>query len=106
MPTLENRATRATVRANATVRLCCAREALWRVQRRHAGARGTPAEAWTFQRLGEAAAEVGTREQWLHWVEHGTTIRPVADGEWGFVPDAEDLRPERSPARRRLRAVI
>jgi hypothetical protein len=107
MPTLEHPATRATVHANATVRLCSAREELWRAQRSHAGARGTPAEAWTLRRLGEAAAELGAREQWRHWVEHGTTIRPVADGEWGFAPEPESLGPTWSADRgtRRLRSV-
>jgi len=44
-------------------------------------------------------AELAAREQWLHWVEHGTTIRPEADGEWGNAAAA----PGR-PARR-LRSV-
>jgi hypothetical protein len=74
---------RGMAQANATVRLCSAREELWRAEDRHAGARGTPAEASMLQRVGEATAELATREQWLHWIEHGTTIRPAADGEWG-----------------------
>jgi hypothetical protein len=70
-------------RANATVRLCSAREALWRARRDQADARRSPAEAATCDRVGAATAELAAREQWLHWIEHGTTIRPEADGEWG-----------------------
>ncbi|MEA2248717.1 MAG: hypothetical protein QOH46_3246 [Solirubrobacteraceae bacterium] len=101
---VENAATRATAHANAIVRLCSAREELWRAERRYAGARGTPAETWMLQRLGEASAEVGTREQWLHWLAHGTTVRPVADGEWGLGPEAEDLAPKRSAGQRPSRS--
>jgi hypothetical protein len=87
---------RATAHANATVRLCAAREALWRAQSRYARARGTPGEAAAQRSVGEANAELGTREQWLHWVERGTTIRPVEDGEWGVVPAMEDSPEERT----------
>ena len=84
MSRLWNPTRRGAVRANAVVRLCSAREELWRAEHRHANARGTPAEWWT---VGEAAAEVASREQWLHWIDHGTSIRPNADGEWGRPPD-------------------
>jgi hypothetical protein len=90
MSVFESAMVRTTARANATVRLCAAREELWRAEGRHAGARGTPVEASALQRVGEATAELATREQWSHWIEHGTTIRPAADGEWGWAPEAED----------------
>ena len=71
-----------SVRANALVRLCVAREELWRAEKRHASARGTLAEWPTLCRVGEAAAQVAMREQWLHWIDHGTSLRPEADGDW------------------------
>ena len=37
-----------------------------------------------LRRVAEASAELAAREEWLHWIEHGTTMRPEADGEWGF----------------------
>ena len=83
MSVLQTPTMRAAARANATVRLCAAREALWRAERRRADARRTPAEAATCDRVGAATAELVAREQWLHWIDHGTTIRPAADGEWG-----------------------
>ena len=91
----------ATVRAhaNAIVRLCAAREELWRAERRHDGARGTPDEAPALRCLGEASAELAARNEWLHWIERGTTIRPAADGEWGFAPDAAASVNERSTER-------
>lgn len=67
------------LRADAVVRLCAAREALWRAQRRRQAAGDHSAE----RSVAEAAAELQSREQWLHWVDHGTSIRPEADGEWG-----------------------
>lgn len=94
----------ATARANATVRLCSAREALWRAESRHALARGTPAEAWTLRRVGEATAELATREEWLHWITRGTTIRPAADGEWGMAPGTE-LAVDERPAEARTARV-
>lgn len=95
-------------RASAVVRLCAAREELWRAQKRHADARGTRAESGTLDRVGEAAAEVATREQWPHWIDRGTSLRPEADGDWGRPPDQEsanqrwvDGRPPTVAARRR-----
>jgi len=35
----------------------------------------------------------------LHWIERGTTVRPAADGEWGFAPDAAASVNERSTER-------
>jgi hypothetical protein len=90
MSVLESATERATAHANATVRLCSAREALWRAQRRHADARGTSAEALAMHCVGEAAAALAMRGQWLHWIEKGTTIRPAEDGEWGVAPEAEE----------------
>jgi hypothetical protein len=87
MSVLETATMRAVTRANATVRLCAAREALWRAERHYAGARRTPAESAMCHRVGVATAELAAREQWLHWVDHGTTIRPEADGEWGPTPE-------------------
>jgi hypothetical protein len=87
MSVLETATMRAVTRANATVRLCAAREALWRAERHQAGARRTPAESAMCHRVGVATAELAAREQWLHWVDHGTTIRPEADGEWGPTPE-------------------
>jgi|1186.fasta_scaffold79634_2 hypothetical protein len=75
-------------RANATIRLCAAREELWRAERGQAAAPGTPEEALESRRLGEATAELAARAEWLHWIERGTTIRPAADGEWGFPPES------------------
>ena len=83
MSVLEDATMRALARANATVRLCAAREALWRAERHRADARRTPAEPAMCHRVGVASAELAAREQWLHWIDHGTTIRPAADGEWG-----------------------
>jgi hypothetical protein len=74
------------VRASALVRLCAAREALWRAQSRRHAAGGTSAE----RSVAEAAAELQSRKQWLHWVDHGTSIRPEADGEWGYPPDSQN----------------
>jgi hypothetical protein len=71
-----------SLRANAVVRLCVAREQLWRAERRHANARGTPAEWPMLRRVGEAGAQVAMREQWLHWIDRGTSLRPEADGDW------------------------
>ena len=71
-----------SARANALVRLCAAREELWRAERRHANARGTPAEWRMLRAVGEAGAEVAMREEWLHWLDHGTSLRPEADGDW------------------------
>ena len=90
MSVLQTPTMRAAARANATVRLCAAREALWRAERRRADARRTPAEPAMCDRVGVAAAELTVREQWLHWVDHGTTIRPEADGEWGPTPEPPD----------------
>jgi hypothetical protein len=97
---------RTTAHANATVRLCSAREALWGAQNRHARVRGTPGEAAALHGVGEATAELATREQWLHWIERGTTIRPAADGEWGVAPVTEPAVDERLAEARtaRLRA--
>jgi hypothetical protein len=83
MSVFETATMRTVARANATVRLCAAREALWRARRDQAGARRSPTEAATCARVGAATAELAAREQWLHWIDHGTTIRPAADGEWG-----------------------
>ena len=69
-------------RANALVRLCAAREELWRAERRHANALGTPAEWHMLRAVGEAGAEVAMRQEWLHWLDHGTSLRPEADGDW------------------------
>ncbi len=96
MSVFETATTRAVARANATVRLCAAREAMWRAERRATEAQGTPAEAAMQDRAGAATAEVATREQWLHWLRHGTTIRPAADGEW-----APPARPPEATSRRR-----
>jgi hypothetical protein len=90
MSVLQTPTMRAAARANATVRLCAAREALWRAERRRADARRTPAEPAMCHRVGVATAELAVREQWLHWVDHGTTIRPEADGEWGPTPEPPD----------------
>jgi hypothetical protein len=90
MSVLETATMRAFARANATVRLCAAREALWSAERHQADARRTPAESAMCHRVGVATAELAAREQWLHWVEHGTTIRPEADGEWAPTPVPPD----------------
>jgi hypothetical protein len=63
--------------------------------------------------VGVATAEPAAREQWLHWVEHGTTIRPEADGEWGpragppdtIDPPVKPIPPRSSRRPRRLRSV-
>jgi hypothetical protein len=79
-------------RTSAVVRLCAAREELRRAQKRHAHARGTASEWGTLCRVGEAAAEVATRQQWLHWIDRGTSLRPSADGDWGRAPDNQVSR--------------
>jgi hypothetical protein len=71
-----------SARANALVRLCAAREELWRAEQRHANARGTPAEWPMLRAMGEARAEVAMREEWLHWLDRRTSLRPEADGDW------------------------
>jgi hypothetical protein len=81
MSVFETATMRPVARANGTVRLCAARE--WRARRDQADARRSPTEAATCARVGAATAELAAREQWLHWIDHGTTIRPAADGEWG-----------------------
>jgi hypothetical protein len=90
--------------ANATVRLCSAREELWRAQSRNAGAAGTPDAAAARHVLGEATAALASREEWLHWIERGTTIRPAADGEWGLAPGTEDAARTRAAEQRAARA--
>lgn len=113
MSVFETATRRTATRATATVRLCAAREALWRAEHDQADARRTPAESAMGDRVGVATAELAAREQWLHWVEHGTTIRPEADGEWGPTAEPPDTidrpvkrRPPRSSGRaRRLRSV-
>ena len=102
MPVFETATMRAVARANATVRLCAAREALWRARRDQADARRSPAEAAMCDRVGAATAELAVREQWLHWIAHGTTIRPEADGEWG---NPEATPAPSGPSVRRLRSV-
>jgi hypothetical protein len=97
MSAAENAKRRA--RANATARLCAAREELWRAERRHAAARGTPDEALESRRVGEATAELAARGEWLHWIERGTTIRPAADGEWGLPPEPVEPANDRSTER-------
>jgi hypothetical protein len=84
-----------SARANALVRLCAAREELWRAEKRHADARGTPAE-WRMRRaMGEAGAEVAMREEWLNWVDRGTSLRPEADGDWAAPATHEHGRIQR-----------
>jgi len=92
MSALENPKGRRRARASAVVRLCSAREELWRAANRHAEAHGTPAESWTVRCKGEAAAELATREEWLHWIDRGTSIRPEADGEWARQQEQGDAR--------------
>jgi hypothetical protein len=75
--------------ASAALRLRSARHELRRAEVRHTDARGTPDESLTMLRVTEAGAELATREQWLHWIQHGTTIQPEADGEWGLPPDTD-----------------
>lgn len=94
----ENASARAI--ASAALRLRAARHAFRRAEVRHADARGTPDESWTMLRVTEAGAELATREQWLHWIEHGTTIRSAADGEWGLAPETEDSVGALTPGRR------
>jgi hypothetical protein len=79
-------------RASAVVRLAAAREALSRAEKRQADARGTPAEWSTLHRVSEAAAELASREQWLHWIDRGTSLRPEADGDWGRLPTTRNHR--------------
>jgi hypothetical protein len=110
MQVTESATRRRRAHANATVRLCSAREELWRLESRHVGAAGSPAESLMLRRVAEASAKLAAREEWLHWIEHGTTVRPEADGEWGFRPGSDDapsepsadrpLRPGPTPRRR------
>jgi hypothetical protein len=93
---------RTVARSTATVRLYAAREALWRARRDQADARRSPGELAMCDRVGLATAEMAAREQWLPWIDHGTTIRPEADGEWGNAEATP--APSGRPARR-LRSV-
>ncbi len=86
---------RQAAHASALVRLCVAREQFWRAETRQADARGTPAESHTLLRVSEAAAEVAMREQWLHWIDHGTSLRPEADGAWGRPMENQQARSQR-----------
>ena len=85
-----------SARANALVRLCAAREELWRAERRHANARGTPAESRMLRAEAEAGAKVAMREEWLHWLDQGTSLRPEADGDWSPPAANEHSRIQRS----------
>jgi hypothetical protein len=98
MPRLEHPQERRAARASALVRLCAAREELWRQQARHAGAAGTAGEEATRADLAAAAAALATREEWLHWIDRGTSVHPEADGEWGLPPRAPE--PAEPPADR------
>jgi hypothetical protein len=80
-----------SVRANAVVRLCLAREELWRAEKRYANAQGKPDEWPMLRGVGEAAAVVAMREQWLHWIDRGSSLRPEADGDW--APPAASREP-------------
>jgi hypothetical protein len=91
---------RQLARASARLRLRAAREQLWLAKNRQADARGTPAESRALLRVGEAAAEVATREQWLHWTERGTSLQPEADGVWGRPAENQRARDQRSVERR------
>jgi hypothetical protein len=102
MSVFETATMRAVARATATVRLYAAREALWRARRDQADDTRSPRELAMCDRVGLATAELAAREQWLHWIGHGTTIRPEADGEWGNA--AATPAPSGRPARR-LRSV-
>ena len=84
--------------ASAALRLRSARHELRRAEARHTDARGTPDESLTMLRVTEAGAELATREQWLHWIQHGTTIQPEADGEWGLRPTPTHSRGVQTPA--------
>ena len=104
MQITESASRRSRAHANATVRVCSAREQLWRLERGHIGAPGSPAESLMAHRVAEASAELAAREEWLHWIEHGTTMRPEADGEWGFRPCADDAtEPALAPTENRAR---
>jgi hypothetical protein len=97
----ENASARAI--ASAALRLRSARHEFRRAEVRLTDARGTADESWTMLRVTEAGAELSTREQWLHWIEYGTTIRPAADGEWGLAPKTKDSVGVLTPGRRAAR---
>jgi hypothetical protein len=63
MTVLESAMAPATAHANATVRLCSAREALWSAESRDARVRGTPGEAAALDPVGEATTELTTRDE-------------------------------------------
>lgn len=100
-------------RASAVVRLAAAREELRRAEKRHTAARDSAAEWSALHAVSEAAAEAATREQWLHWIDRGTSRRPEADGDWGQPPDDQESsnrhwvagRPATAAARRRREAA-
>lgn len=113
MSALRNLKRKGPARAGAVIRLAAAREELRRAEKRHAAARGSSAEWSTLHGVSEAAAEAATREQWLHWIDRGTSRRPEADGEWGRPPDNQESsnrswvasRPATAAARRSREAA-
>jgi hypothetical protein len=64
--------------------LCGPRRAV-ACEARPGSARRSPGELAMCDRVGLATADLAIREQWLHRIDHGTTIRPEADGECGNV---------------------
>jgi hypothetical protein len=54
---------------------------------------GTPSARHADAQLSRAHAEVATLEEWVNWVDHGASLHPEADGEWGRRPlEAADAR--------------
>ena len=87
---------RAGARASAVQRLRLAQERLAAAKRRLAHARNTPDESAAAERVGECSAVVATREEWLHWIDTGESMRPEADGDW-----AHEHRPREEAGARR-----
>jgi diguanylate cyclase (GGDEF)-like protein len=68
--------------ASAVLRLARARTEESRLGDVFAAAVGVTARGIAEASLCEAHAYVGAREQWLHWIDAGTSFAPWADGEW------------------------
>jgi hypothetical protein len=68
--------------ASAVQRLRAARDRLATAERRLTDAVSPSAEWTATEVVSQLRAAVASREQWLYWLDHGESIRPVADGDW------------------------
>jgi hypothetical protein len=91
--------------ASAVRRLAGARNEQRRLDGLAAAAAGTRTEPFAQHRLSESRAHVASREQWLHWIEHGESLAPWADGEWALVTAADPAVPQAEHVGRELRSI-